>query len=158
MVRLIPMSDSDYEAFISWAEEDYAREQVRVGAWSAEEAAELAHQAFAARLPDGLATPKQILSLIVSAAAGEHVGWLWWGVEERGARRFATLNDIQIFPAQRRRGYAALALQALEQQVRAEGLESIFLHVFGHNEGARALYRKLGYVERNITMMKALAD
>jgi ribosomal protein S18 acetylase RimI-like enzyme len=30
------------------------------------------------------------------------------------------------------------------------------LHVFGHNQPARALYRKLGYVERDVTMVKRL--
>ena len=34
----------------------------------------------------------------------------------------------------------------------------IQLHVFGHNSGARALYRKLGYEETNVIMTKRLID
>ena len=45
---------------------------------------------------------------------------------------------------------------ALEDKVREQGLTRIALHVFRHNEGARALYRRSGYVEKGITMTKEL--
>ena len=37
-----------------------------------------------------------------------------------------------------------------------QGLETLALHVFGHNPGARALYEKLGYEITNINMAKHL--
>ena len=47
-------------------------------------------------------------------------------------------------------------MTALEETVRALGLDEIRLHVFGHNGAARALYRKLGFVETNVMMAKQL--
>jgi len=40
--------------------------------------------------------------------------------------------------------------------VRKQGLMRIVLHVFGHNEGAGALYRGSGYEEKSIAMGKKL--
>ena len=89
---------------------------------------------------------------------GIQVGQLWWGIQEQGGVRFATLNDFHIFAEHRRQGYGSKALDAMEEMIQKEGLDMIFLHVFGHNEAARAMYRKMDYVERNITMMKKLKD
>jgi ribosomal protein S18 acetylase RimI-like enzyme len=78
------------------------------------------------------------------------------GFGRRGGSRFVVLYDFLVFEAYRRLGYGSGALKAMEKRVREEGMEKVVLHVFGHNEGARALYRKTGYVERNITMVKEL--
>ncbi len=154
MVKLRPMSAREFEDFIAWAKEDYAKEQIKAGAWSEEQASELSAQTFAKQLPDGLETPSNNLFIIERAEDGQSIGYLWWASHESGKKRFGTLNDIVIFEAHRRHGYGHLALQAMEKQMKAMGLEEIYLHVFGHNQAARALYQKMDYVERNITMVK----
>jgi len=156
MVQLVPMTEEDYQRFIAWAKEDYAREQVKAGVWRPEKAAELAQQAFEALLPEGLSTSNQFLHVVERGEEGEKVGYVWWGIREEGGDRFAVLYDFVIFEAYRRLGYGSGVLQGLEGQARKEGMERVFLHVFGHNEGARALYRKMGYLERNVTMVKEL--
>ena len=45
---------------------------------------------------------------------------------------------------------------ALEDEVRAHGLDRIELNVFGGNEVARGLYRSLGYAESAVYMVKRL--
>lgn len=156
MLQLTPMSEKDYQRFIAWAIEDYAQEQVKAGTWPEENAKALAQQAFEARLPDGLSSANQFLYMIEREEDNVQVGQLWWGLQEQGETRFAALNDFHIFDEYRRQGYGSKALEAMEEMIRQEGLEMVFLHVFGHNEPARAMYRKMGYVERNITMMKKL--
>ena len=156
MVELVPMLADDYQHFIEWAVDDYAREQVRAGTWQAENAQELAQKTFAGFLPEGLSTDNQYLYMIESEADGIQVGQLWWGIQEQGETRFAALNDFHIFEEYRRQGYGGEALSAMEKLIQQEGLETVYLHVFGHNEAARAMYRKMGYVERNVTMMKKL--
>ena len=52
--------------------------------------------------------------------------------------------------------HAARAFLALEEEVRRRGLSGIALHVFGHNDGARALYDKLGFRPTNISMFKPI--
>ena len=106
-------------------------------------------------MPDGLDTPDQYLYAIYSGQE-QHVGYLWFGPLDEGGRAFAVLYDIVIFDPYRRRGYGLEALQVLEQRVKSRGLGEIRLRVFGHNQAARGLYEKLGYVATNITMAKPL--
>jgi ribosomal protein S18 acetylase RimI-like enzyme len=55
-------------------------------------------------------------------------------------------------------GYAMRAFEQLEAAVSSRGLCGIALHVFGHNEAARALYAKLGYRATNISMFKRVLE
>jgi hypothetical protein len=41
MVKLIPMTENDFQRFIAWAIDDFAHEQVKAGAWPEEKATEL---------------------------------------------------------------------------------------------------------------------
>jgi RimJ/RimL family protein N-acetyltransferase len=50
-------------------------------------------------------------------------------------------------PRERGKGIGQLALEFLEAQIAAEGLERIELGVFEFNAPAIALYKKLGYIE-----------
>lgn len=156
MIRLVSMNEDDCRRFIAWALQDYAQQQVRVGAWRPEEAVGLAQVAIDTVLPEGLSSPGQFLYVIEREADGEQLGYLWFGVREEGESRYMALYDCVIFEAYRRRGYASEALKAMEEKVREQGMQRIVLHVFGHNEGARALYRKMGYTERNVTMVREL--
>lgn len=155
MVQLVPMTEGEYQQFLAWSIPDYAQEQAKSGAWELEEALERGRRTFDELLPDGLSTPDQFLFSIESEGK-KPVGYLWYGVREEGERRYAALYELVIFEEYRRRGYASQALSALEDEVQGEGVEQIILHVFGHNQGARALYRKSGYVERNVTMVKEI--
>jgi len=155
MMRLVAMTEEDYQQFIAWAVADYAQEQVKASAWQPEEAMQQAKKAFDALLPDGLSTSNQFLC-VIEDEENTPVGYMWFGVREEGECRFAALYELVIFEEYRRRGHASQALEALENKVREQGMKQIILHVFGHNEGARALYRKSGYVERNVTMVKGI--
>jgi len=152
-VRLISMTEADYRQFIAWAIADYAHQQVKAGVWQPEVAMERGEKAFEVLLPDGLSTPNQFLYAIENEE-NTPVGYMWFGAREEGQVRFAALYELVIFEKYRRRGYASQALLVLEAKVREQGMNQIILHVFGHNQSARALYRKYGYVERNVTMVK----
>jgi RimJ/RimL family protein N-acetyltransferase len=156
MVQLIPMNKADYEQFLEWAVSDYAQEQVRAGTWKQEDAQQLADKAFESLLPEGLASPNQYLYVLVDETLDRHIGFLWYGLRDGEQEKFVALYEIVIFEAYRRQGYGTESLRALERRVRELGVSKIVLHVFGHNEPARALYKKLGYAERNVTMAKEL--
>ncbi len=150
-VRLRPMTADEYARWYPHSTAAYADEKVRNGTWSQEEAPERALAEFARLLPQGLATPGNWLFAI--EAESERVGILWVAGQERG-RLF--IYDIEIDPEHQRRGYARGALEALDRVAADLGYSSIGLHVFGFNEGARALYRLTGYVETDVTMVKDL--
>jgi RimJ/RimL family protein N-acetyltransferase len=156
MLRLIPMTEADYLAYLETAVTEYAHEHVQSGRWSAEEAPALAAQEYQQLLPEGIATPDHYLYMLHDDATDSDVGRLWFAIRQEAGKRSAFVYDVHIFPAMQRRGYATQAFHALEQQAQALGLAQISLHVFGHNHAARALYEKLGFAPTNIIMAKPL--
>ena len=156
MVQLIPMNKVDYERFLDWAVPNYAQEKVRAGTWKPEDARRLAERAYESLLPEGLSSPNQYLHVIVDETGDRFLGFLWYGLRDGEREPFAALYEFVIFEAYRRQGYGRESLRALEERVKELGVSKIVLHVFGHNEPARVLYRKLGYVETDVTMAKEL--
>ena len=155
MVILEPMSVEAWEHWRAGAVRSYAKDKVRVGAWSADEAEERSEREFAQLLPDGLATPGHDLRSIVNEA-GKVVGALWFGPLNEIGRGMCFIWDIEVVEAARGHGYGRAALAALEPIARDLGYDAIGLHVFGDNEIARGLYRSSGYVETDVSMRKAL--
>jgi RimJ/RimL family protein N-acetyltransferase len=156
MVRLVPMTPEEFEAFMVISMRDQAQGQVQAGAWLPEESGENIHRLRSQFLPGGLATPGQCFFIVQEASTGIKVGGLWYLVQEEEGRRELFVVDIQIGPAYRRRGYASAAFKAMEEQVREAGIDTISLHVFEHNRPARAMYEKLGYTGTGTMMSKAL--
>ena len=156
MPLLVPMTESEYDEFVSRTVPEYAAEKVASGEWSPGESLELAHEAFCELLPDGLNTKDNHLFTIRETPETAALGVLWYAVQKRAGKHIAYIYEIHINPEHRRRGYATAALLALESEVASLGMEGIALHVFGNNHAAQSLYRKLGYTPSNITMFKPL--
>ena len=155
-IDLVPMDETEFQVYTATSIADYAQEHIRTGRWSPEEGLQKAEQQYQELLPDGLASHDQYLFSIRDNVSGEKVGILWFAVQKQGGKTGAFVYDIKIDEQFRRHGYAEQAFLALEEKVRALGLDAISLHVFGHNHAARALYEKLGYVPTNIMMSKKL--
>jgi predicted GNAT family acetyltransferase len=60
---------------------------------------------------------------------------------------YTEISAVCVDPIARGRGYAAALMKLLIASIVARG-ETPYLHVFTSNEGAIALYRKLGFVDR----------
>jgi ribosomal protein S18 acetylase RimI-like enzyme len=154
-VTLRPIAAGEYEAWLENLIRNYAEEKVAAGNWTADEALERSRGETTQLLPQGAATPGQHIFSIVAEGEPEPVGVLWFAAIE--ARQQAFIYDLEIHAPYRRRGYAERAMRAAEGEVRALGLESIGLHVFGHNHAARRLYEKLGYAVTNLNMVKRVS-
>jgi GNAT superfamily N-acetyltransferase len=158
MVRLVPMTEEEFEGFMEISMRDQAQGQVQAGAWRAEEADKNIKMLRSQFLPAGLATPSHFFYAVEEATANAKVGGLWYLVEEEEGKRQFFVVDIQIYDAYRRHGYGSQAFQAMEGRAREMGIAAISLHVFGHNHPAKAMYEKLGYVGTDTTMSKELED
>jgi GNAT superfamily N-acetyltransferase len=152
-VRLEPMTPATYEEWRDRSITGYAAENVRSGRWTADEALAEATQQFLELLPDGIATARQFL-WTVGAEDGSDVGILWVGTERRPGQAF--IYDIEMAESRRGEGFGTATLLALEDWCRANGISSVGLHVFGHNEGAWRLYKRMGYSETSVQMEKRL--
>ena len=157
MIRLVPMSEAEFTAYIAESISEYASDKVRSGQWAEDKALELSRQGFEEMLPQGLATPDNHLFALRDADSARAVGMLWFAVQERTGEKVAYVYDIGILPQHQRRGYATEALAALEGEARSRGLAGIGLHVFGHNRGRAPSTTKLGYEATNINMFKRVA-
>jgi ribosomal protein S18 acetylase RimI-like enzyme len=147
------MTDAAYLAWRDRSVREYAAEHVRSGRWTAEEAPAKAEAQFVEILHKGLATPGQFLWTIRDEA-GTDAGILWVGTERRPGHAF--IYDIEIADDRRGQGLGTAAMLALEEWARANEIDTIGLHVFGHNTGAWQLYKRLGYLETNVQMEKRL--
>ena len=149
------MTPDEFRDFYEASIVDYAQEKVRAGNWSEEESLEKSREEYRQLLPKGMNTPNHHLYAIRDDG-GERVGSLWLAVEERRGRTTGFIYQLYIEEQFRRRGYAAGAMRALEKEARTLGVDTLMLHVFGHNHAAIALYRKLGYDVTNMNMAKKL--
>lgn len=156
MTALHAMRPEVYAAVMPRAIAAYAEDNVAAGRWPAEGALARSQADFDALLPQGQATPDNHFVEILDAPGGRTVGFLWFAVVERHRESSAFVYEIEIEPESRRRGHARAALRALEPIVRSLGLAQIGLHVFGHNAGAQALYRSLGYAVTSLNLSKSL--
>jgi len=160
MVRLVPMSKSDYQAFLESGIQRYAEEHVKAGNWHPSEALEKSrkeHQQLLQLLPDGVATKNQYLFSIADEETGSKVGMIWFAVDDKRLQPSAFVYDFMIYEEFRRRGYGTQAMRTVEEKVRELGVTKISLHVFGHNHAARDLYEKIGYEITGIHMSKKVA-
>ena len=157
MVRLVPMTETEYQAYLEFDMQRYAEENVKAGNWHPSEALEKSRKEHQRLLPDGLATKSQYLFSIEDEKTGSKVGEIWFAVDYKRPQPSAFVYDFMIHEEFRRRGYGTQALQALEEKVKELGVNKISLHVFGHNHAARALYEKMGYETTGTYMSKKLS-
>ncbi|MBI5564781.1 MAG: N-acetyltransferase [Chloroflexi bacterium] len=156
MVRLVPMTNAEFQVYLALAVDDYAQEHVLAGNWLPEEAHQKSAQEFKHLLPDGVASKDQYLFSIEDTPADLKIGMLWFAVTSKGTHRTAFIYDFIIDEAHRGQGYGRQALAALDGQAAGMGVESISLHVFGHNPTAIALYEKMGYRVTDLHMAKKI--
>jgi predicted GNAT family acetyltransferase len=71
--------------------------------------------------------------------------------------RFVEISAVCVDPNHRGKGYAAVLMGRLAQQLQAQALTPI-LHVFADNTSAIALYEKLGFAERRTLQLTVLAS
>ena len=157
MLKLIPMLETEFEPFMQISMKDQAEGQVIAGEWQAEEAEEKMRQLRAQFLPAGLETPDHFFYTLESGETAQKVGSLWFTVMEQEGQRMIFVLDIQIDPAHRRHGYGSQAFLQMESIAREMGITTIALHVFMHNQPARAMYEKLGYQGAGTMMAKELS-
>jgi ribosomal protein S18 acetylase RimI-like enzyme len=156
MVRLVPMTESEFEAYLEKTVPEYAADKMRAGDWSEEEALELSRKSYQLLLPQGVKTGNNYLFRIQIEETGEKIGILW--MKHEAPRPHGFIFDIVLDEAKRGKGYGKQAMLAIEVVAKTLGLETIGLHVFTHNPAAMQLYRGLGYEVTSQNMVKRLKD
>ena len=154
MVRLVPMTETEFEAHLEKSIPEYAAENVAAGYWSEEEALELSRKAFANLLPQGVKSENNYLFRIQLEENGEKIGMIW--MKHEVPRPHGFIYDFALDETQRGKGYGKQAMLALEEFAKELDLKTIGLHVFANNTAAMKLYKGLGYEVTSQNMTKKL--
>lgn len=154
MVKLVPMAQEDFEAYCERSIREYAEEHVKTGNWKASEALEKSRAEFKKLLPNGLQSKNEFIYSIVDESTGRKMGALWVEIKMDETPRRAFGYDFILEAQFRGKGFGKQALMALDEILQSKGVESMGLHVFGHNTNAFELYKKMGFEITNINMRK----
>jgi ribosomal protein S18 acetylase RimI-like enzyme len=139
-VELAPMSERELAAYVEVAVAKYAGDRERAGE-SPEVALATAERSFAAMFPHGNRGAGH--HLFTARHDGEACGLLWLGSRWPDQ---AWVYDVEVDPRFRGRGLGAAVLAGAARHTRARGHGWLGLNVFAHNQHARSLYARLGYV------------
>ncbi len=156
MVNLEPMTIMEFEAFLERDIRNFAEANVQGGYWDNTGALERSRREHKRLLSDGLATRNHYFYTIRNEE-GAVVGMIWMTVDLSSQQKpFGFVYNLEIDEPYRRKGYATQAMSELEKVAKGFGLKQLQLHVFAHNQAARALYGKLGYALSSMNMLKEL--
>ena len=153
MLKLIPITQLQFDAFLARSIPEYAAEHVRAGQWAESEALEKSRKEFEELLPEGLQTKDNYLYTLVDEQ--NIVGMIWMKVKTNPSK-IGFIYDVFIEEKFRGKGYGKSLMLLLEEKAREMQLKSLDLHVFGSNRVARNLYEGLGYETTNVLMSKKL--
>ncbi len=156
MTVLVPMREEEFDDFLVSSASAYADDNIKSGRWLPEGAHGRALSELRDSLPQGIDTPDNYLFDILASPGGTVVGYVWCAIQENCGQRSAFVYDVEIKPEFRRQGHASKAFAAIQEHMAALEIESLGLHVFAFNEGAIALYRKLGFEVTGLNMQKKL--
>ena len=156
MIRLVPMLESELNAYLEKSIPNYAADNVEAGYWSEEEALEKSRKVFNDLLPEGVKSKGQHLFQVENVETNERVGIIWLNARTDVPRPSGFIYDIEMGEKFRGKGYGKQTMLAIEEKARELGLKSIGLHVFAHNAVAKGLYEKIGYEVTSLNMVKEL--
>ena len=151
-ITLDPMTEEEFAEFIRWVVRDHALQQTRIGKWAPEDALEYAKGELMLALPKGRESQDSYLYAVHDAETGERVGSLWLMLRRRARAPETYIYNIVVDEAKRHRGYGRAMMRETARWARDHGTATIGLHVFGHNDAARALYTSFGFRETNVLM------
>ncbi|MGL5490526.1 MAG: GNAT family N-acetyltransferase [Shewanella sp.] len=152
MIKLRPMTASEYPAYCDYFIDDYSREISQNYGHCIDRAIELANQELLHCFPNGLETNKHELLCIESDS--ELVGYLWHSINADDQSTF--IYNFFIFSNRRNNGYGKLALSVLESILTSIGIEQIKLRVAYQNQRALKLYQEVGFFISGYNMSKKI--
>ncbi|MEH7611881.1 GNAT family N-acetyltransferase [Gottfriedia acidiceleris] len=137
------MNNQDFQRFLEIATVNFANDKVKNGSWKEETALEQSKAAFQSLLPEGENTENNYLKNIVLNE--ETIGYIWYSINKNQEPIYAYLYEILIYPEYRGQGFGKETMGMCIKEINELGVDDVWLHVFGHNQGALNLYQQLGF-------------
>lgn len=156
MSLLVSMSKPFFEPYIEDLIMQYAKENVAAGRWQKSGSLSRSRRDIERLLPRGLDTENHYFFEMKVPEVKETVGMVWLSMEKSSTTSTVFIYDLEIKQAFRRKGYARLALQEIENFASKNNIVNIGLHVFSNNNIAQKLYSEMGYETVSINMVKKI--
>jgi ribosomal protein S18 acetylase RimI-like enzyme len=153
-MRLVPMSEKEFEVFERITSEDYAASNIEAGYWKAEGALERAISEREKLLPEGLRTRDHYFFSVKEKIAGEAIGYVWLKVDLTTPAPSGYIFYVYVNEGFRGLGYGIKIMAAIERKAKDMGLKTLHLHVFAQNSAALHLYEKARYRVSSMNMVK----
>jgi RimJ/RimL family protein N-acetyltransferase len=153
-IRLEPMTKDDYSEYQADNIKRYALEGVASGRWEVEESLKESEKSIKELLPRGIRTKNNFFFNIVAVRSKTKIGVLWLAIQDKTMNKSVFIFDILVFEKFRNEGLGTETLKEIDRWARGVGADAIWLHAFWHNQQAVKLYRRLGFLESGVTMVK----
>lgn len=154
MIKLSKLEEVEFKEYLDFMIRDNANEITKNFNLTMEQALEESEMMINDLFKDGLATEGQYLYNIRHVQTNEKLGTIWYSIISEIDTAY--LYHILIDKAQRGQGFGTRTLEKLQDMLKEYGVSSIGLSIFGKNDGAYRLYKKLGYSNTRISMEKIL--
>lgn len=148
------MSGAQYQGYLDYFIADYADEIAANYGLPGAEALDQARREVEDGLPQGLATPGQVLLSIIDPATDEVIGYIWY--KHSTEARSVFIYDFSILPAHRGKGLGKRALVLLEDELGRQGIRQMKLRVAGDNLRAKHVYDVSGFRVTGFNMSKII--
>lgn len=148
-LKLEKMNEEEFDQYLEFLMLDYAQDLSENFIIPLDKATEESKVLMNELLPNKQNSEDQFLFTIHFPEKQEKVGNIWYSIQPE-------IDRAYIYEGFRKMGYASSVLQDLEVTVKSSGITSLGLSVFGKNQGAHRLYKKLGYQTFSISMGKNL--
>jgi len=154
MIKLVKMSKKNYDIFYEKTKTSYAEDIAISRGFSLKDSMVSASEQMNELLSAGIETSDNNFYDII--CNNERIGWLWIALKEQFNIKTIFIYDIFIEENCRGKGRGRMALEKLEDVAKKININRIGLHVFRHSQNAFKLYKKMGYMEKGISMRKDL--
>jgi ribosomal protein S18 acetylase RimI-like enzyme len=151
-MRFAPLTPEQSAAYLPHSQEGFADDLVRAGALDRERARRKAVADYSTLDEDGTTYVAGYAEVDGAEEWVGVIGWALTGFDVDHEERTLYVYDLEVFERFRRRGYGeGLLGHALAEAERA-GADAVRLTVWEGNDGAKALYRRLGFRDENARM------
>jgi len=140
MIKLKKMTKKEYKTFIKKSIKRFAKEQIKSGYWTKEEALKEAKAQYKRNMGKGLKEPRLDFYTIRNKE-DKKVGSLLLVKQ----KNILFMDEIYIQKKYRHQGYGTATLKRVEKIAKKLNYDKVGIQVFTHNKVAKILYDNEGF-------------
>ena len=155
-MRFAPLTREQSASYLPHSQRGFADDLVRAGALDGDRALRTAVADYASLDDEGTTYVAGYADVDGTEQWVGVIGWALKGFDTDHAERTLYVYDLEVFEPFRRRGFGEGLLSFAAGEAERAGADAVRLTVWEGNDGAKALYRRLGFVDENARMRMRL--